>query len=255
MQIDIKRRSDTIKQEISGLIKYNLTDKRFGKLLAIEYVGDSKWKCICDCGEYKDCDAYALINGYNKTCGKCKNNEYIFIEDYVQIIDKKGLSFYIDIIDFKNVSMHTWWVARKDGRVYAKMGNKNESLHRFILNYPKNVIDHIDRNPSNNRRNNLRECTSQENSCNLKIRKTNTSGVTGVWYNNHCNTWMAEIKYKQKSIKIPCRNFITAVRERIRLEVQYFKEFRGTSNDELLEKLLFDSGYNFKELIESTNNI
>lgn len=31
-----------------------------------------------------------------------------------------------------------------------------------------------------------------------KLRKTNTSGITGVWYNKNCEKWQAEIMFKRK---------------------------------------------------------
>lgn len=58
--------------------------------------------------------------------------------------------------------------------------------HRLIWllvykQWPVSDLDHIDRNPRNNRIENLREVTHLENMRNSKIRKDNTTGVRGVY--------------------------------------------------------------------------
>jgi len=42
---------------------------RFGALVTIRYVGQSKWKCLCDCGTEKVIYAGSLRAGLTKTCG------------------------------------------------------------------------------------------------------------------------------------------------------------------------------------------
>jgi hypothetical protein len=89
---------------------------------------------------------------------------------------------------------------------------QTHNIHRLVAfafcNNPNNytVVDHIDRSRTNNMFNNLRWCTSSENSRNISIKSNNTSGITGVnkkknswraiWYDNECNE-----KSKSFSIK------------------------------------------------------
>lgn len=47
----------------------DLTGQKFGKLTVIEYVGDSKWLCRCECGDYKIVRGKSLRNGSCKSCG------------------------------------------------------------------------------------------------------------------------------------------------------------------------------------------
>lgn len=47
----------------------DLTNKRFGKLIVIEYVGKSKWLCQCDCGQKTIVRTYNLKNNITKSCG------------------------------------------------------------------------------------------------------------------------------------------------------------------------------------------
>lgn len=115
---------------------------------------------------------------------------------------------------------------------YVKSGNSiNEpliQLHRYILDITnRNIkVDHIDRNPLNNRKSNLRICTSQENTCNQGLSKINTSGITGVNWTNKDNRWRAYITYKGKRIHLgQYINIDDAIKARLQAEKKYFGEF------------------------------
>lgn len=45
------------------------TNIRYGKLVALEYLGQSKWKCKCDCGNEKIVSGGHLETGHTKSCG------------------------------------------------------------------------------------------------------------------------------------------------------------------------------------------
>jgi hypothetical protein len=73
---------------------------------------------------------------------------------------------------------------------------KNHKIHRlvcfaFCMN-PNDytVVDHLDRNRTNNMFNNLRWCTSSENNRNATISEKNTSGIKGV--SKIKNSWRAQ---------------------------------------------------------------
>ncbi len=54
-------------------------------------------------------------------------------------------------------------------------------------------MDHIDNNRLNNKLNNLRWASHQENQMNSSISSKNTSGVKGVYYDKTRNKWVAQI--------------------------------------------------------------
>lgn len=58
-----------------GKLKIDITNQTFGKLTAIEYIGDSKWKCLCSCGNYAVATSSALKRGERKSCG-CLKKKY-----------------------------------------------------------------------------------------------------------------------------------------------------------------------------------
>ena len=75
---------------------------------------------------------------------------------------------------------------RSDG--YWRVGHDKHYVHRLIWEIlfgeiPAGIcIDHIDRNPSNNKIDNLRLVTHKENMNNCKIRSDNKTGIVGVTY-------------------------------------------------------------------------
>ncbi len=80
--------------------------------------------------------------------------------------------------------------------VYSSLGTKKCYLHRLIFNARKEEkIDHKDRNPLNNKRNNLRVATSLQNRVNSK-KRVGVSKLKGVCfdYSNLSNSWRASIR-------------------------------------------------------------
>lgn len=75
--------------------------------------------------------------------------------------------------------------------------------HRLVWLYfngyiPEGIVDHIDRNPSNNRIENLREATQQCNLRNTSMFSSNTSGVKGVSVYKRTGKWRAFITLNNK---------------------------------------------------------
>jgi len=83
--------------------------------------------------------------------------------------------------------------------------NKLYKAHRlawlYIYGYfPKNVIDHINRDGFDNKLSNLREITQKQNSENRLLNKNNTSGFKGVSWSKNNNKWRARIWNNKKEI-------------------------------------------------------
>jgi len=70
----------------------------------------------------------------------------------------------------------------KNGYVCFKSGDlRDQYLHRVIMNCPHDKqIDHINHNPLDNRKENLRICTRRENALNRGRPKNSSTGYKGV---------------------------------------------------------------------------
>lgn len=89
-------------------------------------------------------------------------------------------------------------------------------------------IDHIDRDPSNNRLSNLRAATRSQNARNKKIGRANTSGATGVTWHKRIGKWQAQIEMERKSIYLGVYSDLSdAVSARAEAARRYFGEWRG----------------------------
>jgi hypothetical protein len=120
--------------------------------------------------EYKDGELFAKTNrGNNKIkkgekCGVIKSNNYLSIG-----------------IGYEEYLVH---------RIIFMM---------FYGYFPK-YVDHMDGNSRNNKIDNLRECTNQQNSFNQKLRKNNSSGIKGVSWDNYRQKWSAKCQLNRKTI-------------------------------------------------------
>lgn len=92
----------------------------------------------------------------------------------------------------------------KEGYTAISVFGSRDRVHRLIWIWhfgpiPANIlIDHRDRNPSNNRIENLRLADPVQNSCNQKINSVNKSGYKGVFFVPHAKKWRAQISSNNK---------------------------------------------------------
>lgn len=119
----------------------------------------------------------------------------------------RGYEAIIDIEDLPLVAGFNWLSLKSRHHVYAgrnegpKEARKLILLHRLLLKPPLGfVVDHIDSNGLNNRRNNLRIATRSQNCQNSKIPTRNTSGYKGVSWNTRDEKWRSAIVVNKKLI-------------------------------------------------------
>lgn len=136
-------------------------------------------------------------------------NEIIEYDDHAEIIlyNKYGIEtsrILIDLCDVDIASKYKW---RKDKDGYAVTSLKNNGrikniyLHRILMNPDDGmIVDHINRNKQDCRRNNMRITTNAINSRNTGLQSNNTSGYPGVVWNK--NAWNVFITVNGKKIYI-----------------------------------------------------
>lgn len=140
-------------------------------------------------------------------------NEYFEVDNHIILRiskeeTKESYDVLIDYDDFERVSQGNWHVIidRKNTHlkecpsiIYTKNINGkqyNYGIHQFILDtkYKNVIIDHINENRFDNRKNNLRIVDNTINSFNCKRK--------GYSYDKINNKYRASIKYKGVELKL-----------------------------------------------------
>lgn len=136
-------------------------------------------------------------NLYDKIKKSKNKNEYIFHDNYVEIItNNKNKSFIIDSDDFEKVKNYCWHI-NNTGYVMTNNNNKRYLLHRIIFpDVPKGMqIDHINRIKTDNRKINLRIVYPFQNCQNVAVSKKSRTGIKGVIIRN--NKFLASFRYNK----------------------------------------------------------
>jgi hypothetical protein len=151
-----------------------------------------------------------------------------------EIILTQGKVAIVDDEDFEYLNQWKWCVSNTCGKFYvgrsitvSKNKQKRILIHRFIMKPDKGmVIDHLDGNPLNNQKNNLRICTHSDNMRNCKISIKNTSGYKGVSFVKKNNTYKSAIKFNKRTIYLGYYiDPIDAARAYNTAAIKYFGEF------------------------------
>jgi hypothetical protein len=110
-----------------------------------------------------------------------------------EIILTNGKVTLVDDEDYEYLVQYNWY---DDGAGYVK--SRNYRMHRVVMNCPKDkMVDHIDGNPLNNQKSNLRIVTQHENMQNKHRKGSNcTSKFFGVSHDKKANTWATYLTCK-----------------------------------------------------------
>lgn len=146
---------------------------KYGKFL------DNISRTNSDLNDYVVSDGVAYFNIYNQ-----KN--------------EKIATFIIDVCDIQKVKYHKWRLSH--GHVVTGLPSKGQQrdLSHIVLDIPKDdyvVVDHINGDPFDNTRGNLRICSQGENVLNKRFMSNNTSGFIGVSYKKDRDRYDPEIRF------------------------------------------------------------
>ena len=138
-------------------------------------------------------------------------NAYIYIdENTIEVSLTQGQVCLIDACDMALVGEYKW-CAHKEGKAkkyyvrasLSKVNGKRKflGLHRLIMSVtnPKIKIDHIDMNPLNNRKSNLRLATASQNGYNQTAHLNSKTGVKNISWHKQRNKYVLYIKMNGKA--------------------------------------------------------
>lgn len=121
----------------------------------------------------------------------------------------RGQVALVDDDDFERINAYKWYAEwHRDTKTFyatrALPRDKNGKrttiyMHRAILCAESHMqVDHINHDTLNNKKENLRLCTSSQNNANHRQQSNNTSGFKGVSWDKRRHKWLAQISVNTK---------------------------------------------------------
>lgn len=243
-----------VKEDLTGWVmsEHGVPDSRLTVLRQTDDYVDPQgnhvamWVCECDCEEHNQVvvRGAALKNGNTLSCGclhreglirnntvlKKKTNKYNLTGDYgIGWTTNTNKEFYFDLEDYDKIKDYAWREkTTNNGKYHEVVARDNVTKTDVIMAWiiVGKYYDHIDRNPLNNRKDNLRKATYSQNAQNRTMNSNNTSGVIGVNYTKDRNQWRAQLQhYNQKKLYVNCNTKNEAIIARLQAEAKYFGEF------------------------------
>ena len=209
---------------------------KYGRLEVLKYIKDiNKYECLCECGVKTYVDIKDLKSGNTKSCGCLriynlvnktkKYNKYELLKDYgIGYSSNKNIKFYFDLEDYEKIKSHCWHT--DNNYVATVINGKKIRIHKFITNTGREeIVDHINRNPLDNRKSNLRLVNKSQNEMNKKgVGILSKFGVKGV--SRYNKFWVVQLIYNGNKIYEKFKDIRDAIKYRINIEKIYFKEYR-----------------------------
>lgn len=122
----------------------------------------------------------------------------------------RGLFTVVDDADVPLISQYKWYADVVGEKFYARTRQRSNrskiSLHRLLLGFPVGlVVDHVNRDTLDNRRDNLRACSHRLNLTNSYYRKSDkASRFKGVSRDKRSSLglWIAHIMVHRRGIHL-----------------------------------------------------
>lgn len=235
-------------------VREDLTGKQFGRLTVVQQVKDyidsngnhkARWECECSCENHTKTfpTGSDLKSGKAQSCGclrventqksnkinKKKFNQYDLSKDYgIGFTSNTNNEFYFDLEDYNKIKDYCWFehIDDKDYHSLCSREPDNNKIIKFHNVLGLFMPDHINRNPLDNRKENLREATHSENAMNRSKYKNNKSNVSGVCWRKDTLKWRSYIQVGSKKYNLGSfTNKDDAIKARLKAEIKYFGEF------------------------------
>lgn len=216
----------TVIKEVEPILtKHNFTNR---KGIRVHHKHKIRaYLCKCDCGNEVVVRVYNLTGNITHSCGclRRKTNEYEILGDVAKVFAYNGKFALVDTEDLPKLKGYRFY-CDKNGYFICRREGKAIRMQRVIMDCPNNmVVDHINHNPSDNRKSNLRICTIADNN-----RNRNFKGVSFS-----AGKWQAYICVNYKTIYLGRYTEKTdAIKARKEAEEKYFGDFRYKENDNVL---------------------
>lgn len=216
-----------------------------------QHIARWQYRCTCEKRTISEANGTDIKTGRVKSCGcitsekvsqrmkkycaeyakkRRKTNTYDLTGEYgIGWTTNTNNEFYFDLNDYDLIKDYCW-SELIDNKGYHSLISRDRTdgnkVVRMCWLLGCKGYDHIDRNPLNNQRNNLRPATSIENRQNSSMRSDNTSGVIGVHFDQRDGVWISDVCINYKRIRVYYGNSKNdAIKARLEAEAKYYGKF------------------------------
>lgn len=203
----------------------DLTNQRFGRLIAIERTNQRKgncflWRCKCDCGNEVLVRTYFLTHKISQSCGCLQADS----RKHDHTGKRFGRLVAIKSI-YNQVDNCFIWRCKCDCGKIAYV--RSSCLAQGITKSCGCLHDDTaKKNCKDIYKANLKDGTNIARIKSNKINANNTSGVKGVSWNKRRKKWIARIDFQKQTIELGSYdNLAEAAEARKKAEDKYFGEF------------------------------
>lgn len=162
---------------------------------------------------------------------KQKLKPITILSDHALVPLTRGLAAKISLGDVAMIDQRNWHASGSARPAVVSFDYFGKGTTRKLVTMshlicppaPGQVVDHINGDPMDNRRENLRACSQSENVQNIRWNPRNTTGVRGVYYAVERKKFVATIGVRRKLIRIGGYDTIEeATAARKAAEARYF---------------------------------
>lgn len=165
--------------------------------------------------------------------GRKTTNTFREVDGYIVGKTNSGVEYFFDKEHLAKVSKYSWCLS-KTGYLVANINSKVIKLHRYIMEpLASEIIDHINRNPLDNRNINLRCTTQKNNSRNCSVSKSNKLKKLGI-STTKSGKYRVRIMVDGKEINLGrYDNLNDATETREKAEKKYFGDYAPMDHQEI----------------------
>ena len=169
---------------------------------------------------------YNRVYKYGDPHYRRQTNKFVEEGEVTRLWTNQGVEFLIDTEDHDKIKGSTWVANQSGGYLVARKNNKTIRLHRVLMgvqNDPEAIVDHINGDVTDNRKQNLRITTHQENCQNTTYHKGTEVKYPGVSRTQDLKKYRARIMVDGKEIYLGrFDNQEDAIKVRKEAEKKYF---------------------------------
>ena len=146
----------------------------------------------------------------------------------------QGKAAAVSDIDYAKLSVHKWYASQSKSGVWYATSGKGVAMHRMVMRAKKGqIVDHIDGNGLNNRRENLRFVTHEQNAANSRVRAVRPGYLRGIERTKE--GYRAVIRHRGQAIYGPSfTRRIDAAKDYDRIKIMLHGEYACTNETQNL---------------------